>query len=86
MTSGPVHDLSTGGVQKRSSFLTPICGKTDDLMEKSKQPFEWCHLADSTGFMTSSSVVFLGRFMPLNGCCGEISLIDPICAFEVSTY
>lgn len=45
-----------------------------------------CHLADKTRLMTTSSLVFSGLFIPLNNSCCEISLIDPICLFEVSTY
>lgn len=46
----------------------------------------WCHLADNKRLMTTSSLVFSGLFIPLNYSCCEISLIDPICLFEVGTY
>lgn len=46
----------------------------------------WCRLADNTSLMTTSSALFSGLFIPPNNSCCEISLIDPICPFEVSTY
>lgn len=45
-----------------------------------------CHLADNGGLMSTSAALFRGDFIPLNRSCCEISLIDPICPFEVSTY